>query len=193
MDPLSVLALASGALQLLESTAKICKKGREVFKTGTTEDIEHIDFIARDMSSVCLEFKRASTRNVNASLRQRSDVTAVEEQQVAERAGAELQLDLTRQGSPALEDLARRAEEAAEDFVSLLKHLNVKDAGDASEPAKKKRRTIQVAKRALKITWNEKKIEDLHTRVRDMQQALTLRLVAVQRLVTGVVYPAGWV
>ena len=191
MDPLSVLGLSSNVLQLAELTSKLCKKGRELFKTGTTEDIEHIDFIASDLTAVCAEIESVPISKTNTPLYEKADAPIAEEEQGLEQAHAELQRETAGQDVHALGGLARRAEEAAQDLVALLKHLNVSDAADTAEPPTKKRRKVTVVKRALKITWNEKEIEHLQSRVRDLQQALILRLVALQRLVSGIAHLAA--
>jgi len=145
LDPLTSVGLAANIIQFITFANSLFSEGHEIYKsaTGVTAENEELELVFRDLSQLSESLQKASPSSSASSS--------------------------SSSCSSEINELARTCQKVAEELLSVVESLRVKDGG-------KKRRRWHSFVQALRTVWEKERIIGLRNRLDMIQKQLVLKL-----------------
>lgn len=150
MDPLSALSLAGTIIQLVDFGNKLLSNSVKLYKanSGTLKAHEELKLAVGDLKSVAVKLRRSPSTVLGEYTR---PLTADEQHQ-----------------EDAFERICDEAAAVAEELLSRLKELKVKDG---------KHRGWESFKAAVRAAWSQDEIYSLQKRLSTLKESLNSRVI----------------
>lgn len=177
IDPVTSLGLAINVVQIVDLGFRIIGKGKELARTGTTVEQEHLKKLAQETSNICSDLQgQAAIPNTS------NQHDGAGKCHTRNPGDDQARVDLANHRK-AIGELAHRTKDVADELSELLSTLSLGCTRDEEEGPPRRRRMApgRIIKGVWKSAWKEPDVSRLRRTLADLQGDMILRLTVLQR------------